>query len=247
VNTRRASIDPTTVTAEEIAAFGKPGRRRSIAPSPEPSQARRRGSTAPGLPISPKPQERKGNTTPPKRHPGHPGAPQSRRGSMAGVNVEEKLLMEKEAQERIAEAHQTFALFDKDGDGSITTVELALVLRSLGQAVSQEEVQDMMNEVDIDGNGELDFGEFLQLMSKFDRQHAEQPDPTEEYKYAFALFDQNGDGLITADEFRDVMANLDEPMTREEVVELISQVDMDGDGQIDYIEFSRLMMARCED
>jgi calmodulin len=44
-----------------------------------------------------------------------------------------------------------------DGDGTITTKELGTVMRSLGQNPSEAELQDMINEVDADGNGTIDF------------------------------------------------------------------------------------------
>lgn len=62
---------------------------------------------------------------------------------------------------QIAEFKEAFSLFDKDGDGTITTKELGTVMRSLGQNPSEAELQDMINEVDADGNGTIDFPEFL--------------------------------------------------------------------------------------
>lgn len=57
-------------------------------------------------------------------------------------------------------------LFDKDEDGTITMAELGVVMRSLGQRPTETELRDMINEVDEDGNGTIEFNEFLQMMSK---------------------------------------------------------------------------------
>uniref|UniRef100_A0A8C9PQB0 EF-hand domain-containing protein n=1 Tax=Spermophilus dauricus TaxID=99837 RepID=A0A8C9PQB0_SPEDA len=54
-------------------------------------------------------------------------------------------------EEQIAEFKEAFSLFDKDGDGTITTKELGTVMKSLGQNPTEEELQDMINEVDADG------------------------------------------------------------------------------------------------
>lgn len=50
--------------------------------------------------------------------------------------------------------------------GTITTKELGTVMRSLGQNPTEAELQDMINEVDADGNGTIDFPEFLNLMQR---------------------------------------------------------------------------------
>ena len=51
----------------------------------------------------------------------------------------------------LVEFKEAFSLFDKDGDGTITTKELGTVMRSLGQNPTEAELQDMINEVDADG------------------------------------------------------------------------------------------------
>ncbi|GFR80901.1 calmodulin [Elysia marginata] len=66
----------------------------------------------------------------------------------------------------ISEFKEAFSLFDKDGDGTITTKELGTVMRSLGQNPTEAELQDMINEVDADGNGTIDFPEFLTMMAR---------------------------------------------------------------------------------
>lgn len=57
-------------------------------------------------------------------------------------------------------------LFDKDEDGTISVTELSVVMRSLGQRPSENEVRDMIREFDDNGNGTIEFNEFLQMMSK---------------------------------------------------------------------------------
>ncbi|CAM9315017.1 unnamed protein product [Discosporangium mesarthrocarpum] len=69
-------------------------------------------------------------------------------------------------EEQIAEFKEAFSLFDKDGDGTITTKELGTVMRSLGQNPTEAELADMINEVDADGNGTIDFPEFLTMMAR---------------------------------------------------------------------------------
>ena len=51
----------------------------------------------------------------------------------------------------IAEFREAFAVFDKDGSGSVSGEELGTVMRSLGQNPTEEELQEIINEVDADG------------------------------------------------------------------------------------------------
>ena len=91
-------------------------------------------------------------------------------------------MAEQLTEEQIAEFKEAFSLFDKDGDGCITTKELGTVMRSLGQNPTEAELQDMISEVDADQNGTIDFPEFLNLMAR----KMKDTDSEEELKEAFS-------------------------------------------------------------
>lgn len=143
-------------------------------------------------------------------------------------------------EEQISEFKEAFSLFDKDGDGFITTKELGTVMRSLGRNPTEAEVQDMINEVDADGNGTIDFPEFLNLMSR----KMKDADSEEELMEAFKVFDKEQNGFISAAELRHLMTNLGEKLTAEEVDEMIREADVDGDGQVNYEEFVKMMLTK---
>merc|ERR1712003_43207 len=130
-------------------------------------------------------------------------------------------MAEQLTDEQIAEFKEAFALFDKDGDGTITTKELGTVMRSLGQTPTEAELHDMINEVDSDGSGTIDFAEFLSLMSK----KMKDADSEEELMEAFKVFDKDGNGFISSVELRHVMTNLGEKLTDDEVEEMIKEAD----------------------
>ncbi|KAJ7040704.1 putative calmodulin [Mycena alexandri] len=129
--------------------------------------------------------------------------------------------------EQISEFKEAFSLFDKDGDGTITTLELGTVMRSLGQNPTEGELQDMINE-------------FLAMMAK----KFQDTDSEEEIRQAFQVFDKDGNGTISVTELQQVMKSLGEKLTDREVEEMIREADTDGDGEINYDEFVKMMMSK---
>ncbi|KAB2621436.1 calmodulin-like [Pyrus ussuriensis x Pyrus communis] len=142
-------------------------------------------------------------------------------------------------EEQIVEFQEAFCLFDKDGDGCITIEELATAVKLLDPNPTEEELQNMISEVDVDGNGTIEFGEFLNLMARKMKEN----DADDELKEAFKVFDKDQDGYISPNELRHVMLNLGERLTDEEVEQMIREADLDGDGLVNYEEFVRMMLA----
>jgi calmodulin len=143
-------------------------------------------------------------------------------------------------EDKIAEFREAFEIFDKNKDGYITIKELGEIMKNLGQTPTEAELTDMINEVDIDGNGNIDFKEFLGLMARKMRDS----DTEEELIEAFKVFDRDGNGLISASELKHVMVSLGEKITDEEVDEMIKEADIDGDGYINYEEFVRMIINK---
>ncbi|XP_061173984.1 calmodulin-like [Saccostrea echinata] len=143
-------------------------------------------------------------------------------------------------EDKIEEYREAFKLFDKDGNGSITTGELITILKNLGQNPTDAEIHEIVTEVDADGNGDIDFPEFLLLMSKREKDEETEDDLLE----AFRVFDRDGDGHISTTELRMVMLNLGEKMSEEEVENMMKEADEDGDGQVNYQEFVKMMTNR---
>merc|ERR1712178_450071 len=95
---------------------------------------------------------------------------------------------------------------------------------------TEAELQDMINEVDADGNGVIDFPEFLSLSAR----KMKDTDTEEEILEAFKVFDRDGSGFISAAEIRHIMSNLGEKITDEEMDEMLAEADVDSDGKVDY-------------
>lgn len=168
------------------------------------------------------------------------------------------------SEEQIAEFKDAFIVYDKDGDGNMSLKELGSVMRSLGnhlkisfevlkielnklhlkgQNPTEQALQDMINETDMDGSGTMDFDEFCVLMARM----LNEVDTEEEIREAFRSFDKTAQGSIPEQELRQVLKyimtieSLELDLTEEEIEEIIAYADTDGDGLINFNEFVTIM------
>ena len=138
--------------------------------------------------------------------------------------------------EQIEEYREAFNLFDKDNNGSISASELATVMKSLGLSPSETEITDLMNEIDQDGNHEIDFEEFLTLMAR----QTDTRDSAQEIIEAFKVFDKNGDGYISLSELKQVFNSIGEKLSDEELEAMFNEVS-NGSGRISIADFASLL------
>merc|ERR1711971_451023 len=126
-------------------------------------------------------------------------------------------------EEQVADFKDVFSLIDRNANGAITIKELGSAMRSMGQSPTDEELQEMIEEVDLNGNGTIEFSEFL---SKMAGKMAFSPSEKEIYD-AFRVFDKDGNGFISPAELRYVMTKMGQVITNEEVDQMIQEADLD--------------------
>ncbi|CAI0559679.1 unnamed protein product [Linum tenue] len=137
------------------------------------------------------------------------------------------------------ELKRVFQMFDRNGDGKITRKELSDSLQNLGIYIPEGDLTQMIEKIDVNGDGFVDMDEFGELYQTI----MDERDEEEDMREAFNVFDQNGDGFITVDELRSVLASLGlkQGRTVEDCRKMIMKVDVDGDGMVNFKEFKQMM------
>ncbi len=120
--------------------------------------------------------------------------------------------------------------------GTIDASELQEVMRRFGQRITKANAMELIKSVDIDQNNEIDFTEFLTLMkSRISR------DPNYELRLAFDMIDTDHSGTVSISELRALMKKCNQYLSEEEIDAIMSECDLDGNGELDFDEFKQLM------
>ncbi|CAN6455257.1 unnamed protein product [Victoria cruziana] len=136
------------------------------------------------------------------------------------------------------EVDNVFKLFEKKGSGKISCYELGSILRWFSAEMNEDEVESIVQDADVDGDGYISLEEFENLSAP------QQATAGTELVDAFNVFDTDGDGKISVYELRRVFVALgDEDCSLEDCLRMIRGVDKDGDGYVDFEEFVS-MLAR---
>merc|ERR1711939_1150981 len=136
-----------------------------------------------------------------------------------------------------------FDLFDTKKQDFLSADDLGEIMRAMGFRPTEEELKSLLEEIDEDGSGEIEIGEFCQLCATFLVEDPPLEEMKKELKDAFKLYDREGQGFITNDTLREIITELLAPLTDEELDGIIDELDEDGSGSMDFDEFCEMMMT----
>ncbi|KAK4485707.1 hypothetical protein RD792_008353 [Penstemon davidsonii] len=147
-----------------------------------------------------------------------------------------RVIAEHLSVEEVEVIRDMFALMDTDNDGKVSYEELKTGLRKVGSQLAEPEIKLLMDVADIDGNGVLDYGEFVAVTI-----HLQRMENDEHIRRAFMFFDKDGSGYIELDELREALVDESGETDLDAVNDIMREVDTDKDGQISYDEFVAMM------
>ena len=148
---------------------------------------------------------------------------------------------------QIAEIQEKFLQFDDDQDGVIDKSELGAILRYMGQTPTDLELEDILLKLDEDGTNVLEFPEFLKLMTSLQLKPVKakfSENEIKEMKSKFGMFDTDGSGTICIKELGRLLRYLGYNPSEADIKDIMSSIDKDDTGQIEFLEFVDLMTTK---
>jgi len=101
---------------------------------------------------------------------------------------------------------------------------------------NDSEVQQLLNQMDSDHSGEVDFNEFKKVMGASFFKTYSKP----ELQAAFKKFDEDGNGYITTNELSHILSRMGRHLSRSDIEAMVKSLDSSGDGKISFDEFCKL-------
>lgn len=138
-------------------------------------------------------------------------------------------------QPNMTEMRRVFDKFDRDKDGMISRSDYKAIVKALRQGGTEREIQKIFEVADLDGDGFIDFKEFMEVQMKGGGVKAL------DVQSAFREFDLDGDGKISVEEVYELMKRLGERCSLQDCRKMVRAVDSNEDGVIDMDEFMTMM------
>jgi len=142
-------------------------------------------------------------------------------------------------QKMLDDAQQAFSLFDKKGNGTVSTKELEKVFKTLSLKVEDDKLKDWCDEADEEATGTLSWEQFRPIYECKVREDEDE----RELREAFRVLDKGNKGVIPVADLRWLLQELGDELTEDEIEDMITETDTDGSGTVDYDEFYTLMMG----
>ena len=142
-------------------------------------------------------------------------------------------------EEQVSIFKEVFTLFEKDDENFISAKDLGTVLRLLGMRLTDNEVDDIMVQVDIDNNGRIEFSEFLLMMDRKMKDSGKK----EKFYEVFCQFDHGQKGYISYSDISAAMAHLGEKLEKQQIIEMMEEAGINNDGKISFKVFTTLLEA----
>lgn len=144
-------------------------------------------------------------------------------------------------EEDISYMYEVFRQYDTNRIGRIQLSDLSHAMLDLGHNPTVAELEKLVNAIEREPERlYLDFPEFLTVLAF----HLQETEPEEQLRLAFKVFDKDGNGKLNAEELKNTMTNLGEPLSKDDVDYMIQMADITGDGQVNYEEFIRVMTSK---
>ncbi|EFP07995.1 hypothetical protein CRE_14767 [Caenorhabditis remanei] len=162
----------------------------------------------------------------------------SSRGTIHSQQSQLEDIQMKYTRKELKEYRQLFNMFDTDGSGAIGNEELKQAMISIGLHANKAEIDNVIKEVDADGNGEIDFEEFCACMKK--SQNIVKSTNEELIRECFEIFDQDRNGIITENEFKYIAKEFGD-FDDELAEKVFRELDVSANGHLSADQFATIV------
>ena len=138
------------------------------------------------------------------------------------------------------EMNEAFSLFDKDGDGTISSNEIGIVMKALGENPTDEQIANCLSEMETTEDGSLAYEEYERIMTtKKIGDEAYENNVLE----AFKFFDKESNGTVTVETMKELLTTMCEKLSDTELEEFLKQADPENQGVIHYEAYVKKLMT----